>query len=399
MVKISVVVPIYNVEEFLEECLDSIINQTFKDIEIICIDDGSTDNSLNILKKYSSFDSRIRVISQENCGHAVATNLGITLSKGKYLFLMDSDDILELTAFEELFYYAEEKNVDFLIFQAMNYIMDEDRYYKSELYSLKKLVNLVGSNIFKYENVKDLIFDIPVTPWSKLYRTEFIKKSGAKFPEGLVFDDNIFFFEILFNAERIAIYEKYLFIRRWYNYSSTTNGDKRFMDSIDINNLTIDLFKKYGVFEEFKKELYNRKVNLGNFRFVRIKDEFKGIYFEKLQNDFKSLVNDGLYEDYVKNLNERNKYIFNSVLDSQTAMEFKYKILYYDLRNKNSNLNKKIYELENIVNDLNKKLQIAEENNKLLKNDLYELNKSKPHKLNIIFINRFLNFFKKLKKQ
>ena len=80
-------------------------------------------------------------------------------------------------------------------------------------------------------------------------------------------------------------------------------------------------------------------------------------------------------------------------------MEFKYKILYYDLRNKNSNLNKKIYELENIVNDLNKKLQIAEENNKLLKNDLYELNKSKPHKLNIIFINRFLNFFKKLKKQ
>lgn len=399
MVKISVVVPIYNVEEFLEECLDSIINQTFKDIEIICIDDGSTDNSLNILKKYSSFDSRIRVISQENCGHAVATNLGITLSKGKYLFLMDSDDILELTAFEELFYYAEEKNVDFLIFQAMNYIMDEDRYYKSELYSLKKLVNLVGSNIFKYENVKDLIFDIPVTPWSKLYRTEFIKKSGAKFPEGLVFDDNIFFFEILFNAERIVIYEKYLFIRRWYNYSSTTNGDKRFMDSIDINNLTIDLFKKYGVFEEFKKELYNRKVNLGNFRFVRIKDEFKGIYFEKLQNDFKSLVNDGLYEDYVKNLNERNKYIFNSVLDSQTAMEFKYKILYYDLRNKNSNLNKKIYELENIVNDLNKKLQIAEENNKLLKNDLYELNKSKPHKLNIIFINRFLNFFKKLKKQ
>ena len=399
MVKISVVVPIYDVEEFLEECLDSIINQTFKDIEIICIDDGSTDNSLNILKKYSSFDSRIRVISQENCGHAVATNLGITLSKGKYLFLMDSDDILELTAFEELFYYAEEKNVDFLIFQAMNYIMDEDRYYKSELYSLKKLVNLVGSNIFKYENVKDLIFDIPVTPWSKLYRTEFIKKSGAKFPEGLVFDDNIFFFEILFNAERIVIYEKYLFIRRWYNYSSTTNGDKRFMDSIDINNLTIDLFKKYGVFEEFKKELYNRKVNLGNFRFVRIKDEFKGIYFEKLQNDFKSLVNDGLYEDYVKNLNERNKYIFNSVLDSQTAMEFKYKILYYDLRNKNSNLNKKIYELENIVNDLNKKLQIAEENNKLLKNDLYELNKSKPHKLNIIFINRFLNFFKKLKKQ
>ena len=368
MVEISIVIPVYNVEEFLEECLDSIINQTFKDIEIICINDGSTDGSLDILKKYALNDDRFIIISQENGGHAVATNKGIDIAKGKYLFLMDSDDILELTAFEETYNYAEEKNVDFLIFQALNYVMDEDRYYKSDLYSLNKLINAVGDKIFNYQDVCNLIFDIPVTPWSKLYKTDFIKKYGAKYPEGLVFDDNIFFFEILFNAERIAIYEKYLFKRRWYTYSSTTLGDERFMDSIDINNLTIDLFKEYGVFEYHKKELYNRKVNLANFRFVRIKDDLKDIYFDKVQNDFNGLVKDGLYDDYLNNLNDRNKFIFKAIIESQTAMEFKYKVLYYDLKNKNNNLNKKIADLENENGLLNKKLiDLENENNESIK--------------------------------
>lgn len=396
MAEISVVVPVYNVEEFLEECLDSIVNQTFRDIEIICINDGSTDGSLDILNRYQSLDDRFTVVSQENSGHAVATNRGMELSKGKYLFLMDSDDKLELTAFEELYNYAEEKDVDFVIFQAMNYVMDEDRYYESDLYSLKKLINRVGDKVFNYKDVNDLIFDIPVTPWSKLYKTDFIKSSGAKFPEGLVFDDNVFFFDILFNAEKMAVYEKFLFIRRWYTYSSTTNGDKRFMDSIDINNLTIDLFKKHGVFEQYKMDLYNRKVNLGNYRFVRIKDEFKDLFFEKLQNDFKGLVDDGLYEDYLSNLNDRNEFIFKSVLESQTAMEFKYKVLYYDSNNKVKILNNKVKNLENQNAELTNQCKIPKEKNKTFERDLNKSNKENSNKSNIAFKSKFKSFFKKL---
>ena len=377
MVEISVVVPVYNVEEFLEECLDSIINQTFKDIEIICINDGSTDNSLNILNNYAATDNRFTIISQENSGHAVATNKGINLAKGKYLFLMDSDDILELTAFEETYHYAEENNLDFLIFQAINYVMDEDRYYESDLYSLKKICGKVGNKIFDFNDINDLIFDIPVTPWSKLYKTDFIKNSGAEFPEGLIFDDNIFFFEILFNAKRIGIYKKFLFKRRWYTYSSTTKGDKRFLDSIDINNLTIDLFKKYGVFEKYKKDLYNRKVNLGNFRFVRIRDEYKELFFEKLKNDFNGLVKEGLYEDYLNNLNDRNKFIFKSVLESNTSDEFKYKILYYDLKVKNNRFDKKIKDLENENKKLVDENKLLKEKNQYLKNNSENSLKSK----------------------
>ena len=191
------IIPIYNVEDFLGECLESIVNQTFTDIEIICINDGSTDHSLDILNSYKEKDNRFRIFSQENKGHAVATNKGINLAKGEYLYLMDSDDILDLSALEETYNYAKNKDVDFVIFQSINYVMDEDRYYKSSIYSLEKVSRVVGDKIFNYKDLGDLIFEIPVTPWSKLYKTDFIKRSGAKFPEGLIFEDNVFFWKVL----------------------------------------------------------------------------------------------------------------------------------------------------------------------------------------------------------
>lgn len=108
-----------NVENYLGACLDSIVNQTFKDIEIICINDGSKDNSLEILKSYAKKDDRFTVINQENGGHAVATNRGMDLATGKYLYLMDSDDVLEdPEALEKTYKVAEEKQVDFVLFQA-----------------------------------------------------------------------------------------------------------------------------------------------------------------------------------------------------------------------------------------------------------------------------------------
>jgi len=111
VVKVSVVIPVYNVEDFLGECLDSICNQTLKDIEIICVNDGSKDSSLDILNEYALNDSRITVVDQENGGHAVATNRGMELATGEYLFLMDSDDILDVTALEKTSSLADERTL------------------------------------------------------------------------------------------------------------------------------------------------------------------------------------------------------------------------------------------------------------------------------------------------
>ena len=116
MVKISVVIPVYNVEKYLEQCLDSVIAQSFEDIEVICVNDGSTDSSLEILKRYADNDSRIKIISQKNKGAGAARNVGIENAAGEYVYFMDSDDYLNADAFERLNDFLDDKP-DFVMFK------------------------------------------------------------------------------------------------------------------------------------------------------------------------------------------------------------------------------------------------------------------------------------------
>lgn len=345
MVKVSVVVPVYNVEEFLAECLDSICNQTLSDIEIICVNDGSKDNSLDILNEYASKDERITVIDQENGGHAVATNRGMDLATGKYLFLMDSDDILDLTALEQTYNVAEQKDVDFVIFQAINYYMDKDEYIEEENYSMNGLADYVGDSVFNYRDVKDFVFTISVTPWSKLYNRQFIENNRIRFPEGLVFDDNVFFFDVLFAAERITFLKKHLFKRRWYPTSSTRAGDLRFLNYIEISNLIWDIFRKYDVFDEFKETLYAKKVSTVYYWYSHIKEEFKKDFFREMKSDYEKIASDNeLYEDFIANISERNRFIFKSVLSTDNIREFDLMVENYELKCENQRLKEKIEE-------------------------------------------------------
>lgn len=325
MAKVSVVIPVYNVEDYLEDCLNSIVNQTLRDIEIICINDGSTDNSLDILHKFGENDDRFKIISQENQGHAVATNKGIQMANGEYLYLMDSDDIVKLNALEDSYNLCTSKNLDFLIFKAMNFYELENEFYESEMYSMQKLYNSVCDEIFSYKDIPDdVLFNISVTPWSKLYNREFIINCGAKFPEGLIFDDNVFFWQVLFNAKRIYFYNEFLFTRRWYSSSSTTSGDQRYLDSIEIVNMIGEEFRKHGEFEHHKKKLYNEKIHMGEFRYRHIKKEFKDLFFEAWRKDLIEIFKDEeLFEDLFKNLKEEYKNLTVKILLSQDNDEFK----------------------------------------------------------------------------
>lgn len=133
MTKISVIVPVYNVEDYLGECLDSLITQTLSDIEIICINDGSTDNSLEILTNYSKRDSRIKIITQENKGLSSARNRGFEFINGKYTYFIDSDDILKSDALEKLYNLACDKNTDFIIFKLINFDSETKEFSKNRL--------------------------------------------------------------------------------------------------------------------------------------------------------------------------------------------------------------------------------------------------------------------------
>ncbi|MBR3139446.1 MAG: glycosyltransferase [Methanobrevibacter sp.] len=324
MVKVSVVIPVYNVEDYLEECLDSIVNQTLKDIEIICVNDGSSDGSLDILNEYAAKDNRFSVYTQENGGHAVATNRGMKYATGKYLYLMDSDDILKVeTALEDTYKIAEEKNLDFVLFQSVNYYMDKNQYIKKENYSMNALVDFIGDKVFNWKDIKDYIFTITVTPWSKLYNREFIEKCGAKFPEGLVFEDNVFFWEVLFSAERIYFHRQHYFVRRWHSSSFTVSGGPQFKDSIDVMRLVWEVFKKFGVFHEFEDILYHKRIDLGYMRFTLIRDEFKQDYLSELKKSFNEIKQESNFDEVFERLSERDKAIFNYTLDSATPEEYK----------------------------------------------------------------------------
>ena len=172
MPKISIIIPVYNVEKYLAECLDSLINQTLKDIEILCIDDGSKDNSLEILNEYAAKDDRIKVFAQKNSGPGAARNLGIQHAKGEYLTFVDSDDWLKENAMEVVYNCAIEKNTDMLFFSGINYY---DEFYQETVF-LKNVI--VDKELINFENSYRSCLGLPVSTYGKLYKTEFLKKNN-----------------------------------------------------------------------------------------------------------------------------------------------------------------------------------------------------------------------------
>lgn len=196
MVKISIIIPIYNVEKYLPECLDSIISQTFSDIEIICINDGSTDDSLKILQDYKKKDNRIIIIDKQNEGSGIARNIGLKKALGEYICFIDSDDWLEnSTSLEKMYNAAEKDCLDILIFGGYSCYEKYGKLIKWKgKYRLKSLNKKYFKNVFGAKNIKKDIFKFPTTAWTKLYSREFLIKNEIKFQPIKVGQDQLFFF-------------------------------------------------------------------------------------------------------------------------------------------------------------------------------------------------------------
>lgn len=176
MPKVSVIVPVYNTEKYLKDCLNSLVNQTLKDIEIIIINDGSTDKSLELLNDYASKYKNIIIINKKNEGQAIARNLGIKSANGEYIAFVDSDDYIELNMFEEL-YKDSEKKYDIVMCN----------FYKTfENYEEKGMIETFADN----DNVLPQEYAITSPgPCNKIYKTSFLKNNNFKFPEGIIYED------------------------------------------------------------------------------------------------------------------------------------------------------------------------------------------------------------------
>ena len=359
MVKISVIVPCYNVEEYLEECLDSIINQTFKDMEIICINDGSTDNTLNILNSYAERDSRIKIISQSNQGLSAARNTGLKNVTGEYVAFIDSDDYFELTAFEETLKVIEEKSLDLLIFKLINF--DDKTLEKEEwdYFEMKCIMDIIGDNTFTQDDIGEKFYYMCVTAPGKLYKYELIK--DMEFPLGLIFEDEPFFVEVMFRAKCAYIYDKHLYYRRIRSDSITQSYTGKFYQKIKIFNMINDITKDYGYFEKYQTRLYRRKISDIHWNFTKLNEEDKEFYFEKMKEDYGKYEEEYKSSDAFYKVPRRLQNFYNFTLECDDYKEYELKTENYDLYYSN-------YDIRNENNKLKKEISSQKEINKSILN-------------------------------
>lgn len=255
MAKISIITPVYNVENYLDICLDSILAQSYKDFEVICVDDGSTDSSPEILKKYAQFDKRIRVFHKTNGGLSDARNFGMEHITGEYTTFVDSDDWLSHLMLERLYRNITEYNSDFNFCCGVRTVDNSTRKMAIwQLYHPDEFKNYVTTPYFnEADTPSEFIYKMHTMAWGKLYRTEFIK--DLRFPKGKIYEDNPFFVECYLTAKRISYDHAPLYYYRLNRPESIikTKSDK-YKDIFDIADMVKAVYEKYGKFERYKTD-------------------------------------------------------------------------------------------------------------------------------------------------
>ena len=268
--KISVIVPVYNVEKYLPECLDSIINQTLKDIEIICLNDGSTDNSLDILKEYALKDSRIKLIDKENEGLGYTRKVGLEHATGDYLLFCDSDDYYaELTAFEELYNYIEKVKVDVVIFESIKYSSSKGFWENKD----DHFNNPPQKEVFSYFDLGlEGMLASRAYMWKKIYSKKFFDSyNDWYFPKHMIVQDLPLYFQILMRAKMSYINRNYYVYRTRADSAQNNKNDiklcnfcQAYKDSYKIlkekfPNVNLSYFVYYGCFKPWLLNDYQIK--------------------------------------------------------------------------------------------------------------------------------------------
>ena len=262
---ISVIIPVYNVEKYIEQCIESIINQTYKKIEVILIDDGSIDKSGAICDEYAKIDKRIIVIHKENGGLSDARNKGIDIAKGEYITFVDSDDYVKENFIEDLYTAIINNNAKLSI---CNIIMvDEDGNTIENLgFSSDKLVN--GKEILKgiceYRNLIE-----GIVAWNKMYSKDFFKEN--RYPKGKIHEDEFLTYKILYFANKVAITNRFLY---YYRKNDNSITSKKFnVKRLDFIEALEERLVFYNSYKE--KYLYNktfeRIINVIRIYYIKVK--------------------------------------------------------------------------------------------------------------------------------
>lgn len=290
---ISVLVPIYNVEKYLKQCLNSIVNQTFKDIEIICLNDGSTDNSLQIIKDFQERDSRIVIVDKPNSGYGDSMNLGLEKAKGEYIGIVESDDYIDLDAFEKLYHLAKINDAEVV----------RANYYTNKNHTDKKLyyINPVDAGKVVDPARHTWIFLQAPAIWSAIYKRDFLNKNHIRFlpTPGASYQDTGFNFKVWAAAKRAYFTTEAFLHYRIDNESSSVNNPGKVMNVCYEYESIEEYLRKYHYFEELGPIMETAKFGAYYWNLLRLKPKLLRDFIKRTKEEFQKADDEHiLFENY-----------------------------------------------------------------------------------------------------
>ena len=243
MIKVSVIVPVYNVEKYIEKCLDSLVNQTLKEIEIIVVNDGTPDNSQKIIDKYAKKYQNVKSYIKENGGLSDARNYGLKKASGEYIAFLDSDDYVSTDMYQKMYEKAVSGNFDMVVCD-LNYV-----------YEFSDEVKRAYSNIKNdTTNIKNAMINIYPAAWNKIFKKKLFK-TGIEFKKGVWFEDVEFIYRLLPHIKTIGVVNE-PFNQYLQREGSITNSiDKRIYHYIDNWNGIVEYYKENDLYEKYYNEL------------------------------------------------------------------------------------------------------------------------------------------------
>lgn len=302
--KVSIVVPCYNVERYLHQCIDSVVNQTLKDIEIICVNDGSTDSTLSIIQEYAKKDERIKIIDKANSGYGDSMNRGFDLATGEYIGIIESDDYADLDMFEKLYYTASQNKLDVVKSgYYLYYSIPKERNEKQVIVS-KIMCNKTFCPTTDFKAKMEMVefFNIKPTIWSAIYRKDFIRENNIRFnpTPGASFQDASFNFKVWSCAERVQLLQDAFLHYRQDNEASSVNSKGKVFCVCDeyeeMQRFLDERPEKKGTLEYIKNRI---KYDTYMWNYNRLADRFKYIFIERAASEFKMDMEDAkLEKDY-----------------------------------------------------------------------------------------------------
>lgn len=262
MPKVSIIVPVYNVEKYIEKCLNSLVKQTMEDIEIIIVNDGSKDNSINVINKFiKQYPEKIQYLEKKNGGLSDARNYGLPYAKGEYIAFLDSDDYVEEDMYEKMYKLAKKENSDMV---ECDFIWEYPNKQKEDIGQI-------------YTNKKQMLEKVRVVAWNKLIKTNIVIENKITFPKGYRYEDVEFTYKLVPYLNKVSFLKKPCvhYVQRENSISNLQN--ERTKEIFNVLDHVLDFYKKNNIYDEYKEELeyiYTRYLLCSSLlRMVKIKNK------------------------------------------------------------------------------------------------------------------------------